>query len=149
MKKIIVALLLLIGPVWVAAQTVPTTQPEISAQVIKQRKKLFKQRRQQIRQLVKQYKKASASEKPAIKARLEELVSQNTEDGLSFAKERLAQEKAYLAAWEQKINTDEANLAQLKAQQVEDLLSGSAREKYKQAKKRWKAQVKAMKKRWK
>lgn len=149
MKKIMIALLFLIVPVGITAQADPAQLSKISVQETKQRKKAFKERRNQIRKLVKQYKKASDAEKQAIKARLEELVSQNTDEGMAYAKEKLAQEQAILASWEEKIKTDEANLAQLKAQQVEDLLSGTAKEKYKQAKKRWKAQVKALKKRWK
>jgi hypothetical protein len=149
MKKIILGILFFIVPVWVTAQTVPVPGAEISVQEIKQRKKMFKERRNEIRKLVKQYKKAPEAEKQVIKTRLEELVSQNVDTAIRYAKERLAQEKDILAVWEQKLKTDEKNLPQLKAQQVDDLLAGTAKEKHKQAKKRWKTQVKAMKKRWK
>ena len=148
MKKIILGILLFVTPAWAAAQDVVSVKTDVSVQETKQRKKAFKARRSEMDRLVKKYKKASESEKAVIKARLEELVSQNVEDGISYAKKRLQQEQNYLNAWEQRIKDDEARLPEIKTQRVEDLLAGTAKEKHRLAKKRWKAQVKAMKKRW-
>jgi len=148
MKKIILGILLFVTPAWVVAQDIPAAKTDVSVQQSKQRKKAFKARRKEMDQLVKKYKKASDAEKAVIKARLEELVSQNVDEGISHAKERLQQEKDYLSAWEQRIKDDEARLPELKTQRVEDLLAGTAKEKHRLAKKRWKAQLKAMKKRW-
>lgn len=111
-----------------------------------QRRLVLKERQQQIKKLVRQYKHASEAEKPAIKSQVEELVSARVDEGFSYMKEHIAQERTRLDNWEAKLKADEANSAQLKAQQVEDLLTGSAKKKYKQAKKAWKRQLKAQRK---
>ena len=108
-------------------------------------KKEFKARRKQLNQLVKQYKKASEKEKTAVKDEVEKIVSAGVEDHLSYMKSYVAQQRERLDRWEAKIREDEQKLSQIKAQRVEDLLTGAAKERHKQAKKRWKAQLKAQK----
>ncbi len=125
-----------------AVQTQPTLTPA-------EQKKAFKARRKQIKKLVKAYRKASAEEKPAIKAQLEKLVSDSVDAGMVYVKNRIAAERANLDNWEAKVNADQANLQQVKAQRVEDLLSGEAERKHKAAKKAWKKQLKAAKKKMK
>ena len=144
MRKLIGIVVLMIGLVTgVYAQekkgivTFPT--------VTKAQKKEFKARRKQLDQLVKQYKKAPENEKAAVKDKVEKLVSTGVEDHLSYMKNYVAQQRERLDRWEAKIQADEQNLPQIKAQRVEDLLTGVAKEKHKQAKKRWKAQLKAQK----
>lgn len=111
-----------------------------------QQRKLFKQRNKEIRQLVKQYRKASAQEKPAIKERLSQIVSEATDESMAFAKARIAAEKENLAVWEQKLREREENLAEVKAHRVDDLLSGEAQRRFELAKKRWKKEMKDFKK---
>ena len=65
---------------------------------------------------------------------------------LAYMKERIAAERANLDNWEKKIQEDEKNLEAVKAQRVDDLLSGEAKKKQKAAKKAWKKQMKAVKK---
>ena len=65
--------------------------------------------------------------------------------GLAYVKDRIAAERANLDNWENKVKADEANLEQVKAQRVEDLLSGVAEKKHKAAKKAWKKQLKEAK----
>ena len=105
----------------------------------------FKARRHQIKELIKKYKKAPESDKPAIKAELAEVVSAQVDAQMDYMKERIAAERANLDNWEKKIAQDEKNLAQVKAQRVEDLLSGEAAKKQKAAKKAWKKQMKQVK----
>ena len=119
-----------------------TAQVVPARQTLQQTRRDFKARRKQINKLVRQYKKAPASEQPAIKAQLEELVSQGVDEGITYMKGRIGEERARLDQWEKKIAEDEANLPQLKAQWVDDLLTGEAKKKHRQAKKRWKAQLK-------
>lgn len=107
-----------------------------------QQRSAFKARRKQINKLVRQYKKAPAEEQPAIKAQLEELVSKDVDDGFAYMKQHIAQERARLDNWEKKIKADEANLVQVKERRVEDLLTGAAKKKHRQAKKAWKKQLK-------
>ena len=107
-----------------------------------QQRSEFKARRKEINKLVHQYKKVPATEQPAIKARLEELVSQGMDESFVYMKQRIKEERARLDDWEKKIKADEANLPQVKAQRVEDLLTGAAKKKHRQAKKRWKKQLK-------
>ena len=111
-----------------------------------ERKKLFKERRKQIKKLLKRYRKAKQSDKPAIKAELACLVSDSVDDGLSYMKEQIAQQKANLDNWQEKINKDEKNLEEIKARRLEDLLSGEAEKKHKEAKKAWKKKMKEAKK---
>lgn len=109
-------------------------------------KDAFKARRKEINKLIKKYKKAPQAEKAAIKAQLTELVSQHVDAQIVYMKTRIADERANLDNWEAKIKADEENLAAVKAQRVEDLLSGEAKQKQKAAKKAWKKQMKAVKK---
>lgn len=109
-------------------------------------KDTFKARRKEINKLIKKYKKASQTEKAAIKAQLTELVSQHVDAQIVYMKNRIADERANLDNWEAKIKADEENLAAVKARRVEDLLSGEAKQKQKAAKKAWKKQIKAVKK---
>ncbi len=142
MKKLVLYLLLLalITPFAVAENTLPAQQtPALTAA---QRKDIFKARRKQIKQLVKKYKKAAEPEKPAIKQELSALVGEQVDAGLTYMKNRIQEERANLDNWEAKIKQDEANLAAVKAQRVEDLLSGTAKEKFKQARKKWKKELK-------
>ena len=108
-------------------------------------KEAFKARRAQIKTLLKKYKKASQSEKPAIKAELAAVVSTQVDAQLDYMKSRIAAERANLDNWERKINEDEKNLSAVKAQRVEDLLSGEAEKKQKAAKKAWRKQMRAVK----
>ena len=103
-----------------------------------QQRSAFKARRKQINKLVRQYKKAPAQEQPVLKAQLEELVSKDVDDGVNYMKQYVAQERARLDNWEKKIKTHEDNLPKLKEQYVEDLLTGNAKKKHRQAKKEWK-----------
>lgn len=105
----------------------------------------FKARRKQIKELIKKYKKAPAAQKPAIKEELAQVVSVQVDAQMAYMKQRIADERANLDNWERKINEDEQNLAQVKAQRVEDLLSGEAAKKHKAAKKAWKKQMRRMK----
>ena len=115
---------------------------------VAQRKKAFKARRKQIKQLVKKYKKAHENEKPAIKTELEKLVSENVDEWMNYLKKRVASEQQNLDNWKTRIEQDEANLPQLKAQRVDDLLTGAAKQKHKEAKKAWKKQLKQAKDKW-
>lgn len=119
----------------------PTEQKQTPAE----QKKAFKARQKRIRKLVKQYKKAKEADKPAIKAKLAEEVSAGVDAGLAYVKDRIAAERANLDNWENKVKADESNLEQVKAQRVEDLLSGVAEKKHKEAKKAWKKQLKEAK----
>lgn len=96
-------------------------------QTVTEQKKAFKARQKRIKKLVKQYKKAkTAEDKASIKAKLAEEVSAGVDAGLAYVKDRIAAERANLDNWENKVKADEANLEQVKAQRVEDLLSGVA-----------------------
>lgn len=106
-----------------------------------EQKKQFKARRKLIKKLVKAYRKAPEAEKPAIKAQLAEVVSQGVDAGLAYVKARIAAERANLDNWQAKVEAEEADLAAVKAQRVDDLLSGEAKRKYKAAKKAWKKQL--------
>ena len=140
MKKILLLVLFtgLLAPVYAAEKHHKDGKPTtLSAE-----KDQFKARRTQIKTLIKKYKKASESEKPAIKEELTQIVGQQVDAQLEYMKARIAAERANLDNWEKKIQADEKNLAQVKAQRVEDLLSGEAEKKQKAAKKAWKAQMK-------
>ncbi len=144
MKKLLILLVLvgLLGPAVFAKETFKTEQKPA---VVSTEKAAFQARRKQIKELIKKYKKAPASEKPAVKAELEKVVSSHVDAQMAYMKNRIAAERANLDNWEKKIAADEQNLAAVKAQRVEDLLSGAAKKKQKAAKKAWKAQMKAVK----
>lgn len=129
-----------------------TVKPKDTAETPKtltpaEQKKQFKARRKLIKKLVKAYRKAPEAEKPAIKAQLAEAVSQGIDAGISYVKARIAAERANLDNWEAKVKAEEDNLPAVKAQRVEDLLSGEAKRKHKAAKKAWKKQIKEAKRR--
>lgn len=112
----------------------------------KQRKKRFTARRKEMRKLVKKYRKAATEQKTEIKERLAAIVSEATDEGLAWSKQRIAAERANLNAWEQRIKADEKDLVQAKARRVDEILSGEAQHRYKLAKKRWKKEMKDRKK---
>ncbi len=144
MKKIILCTLLvsLVAPVsWAHKNQPKDAQPA----AVSTTQDDFKARRKQIKELIKKYKKAPETQKPAIKAELAQVVSAQVDAQMVYMKQRIADERANLDNWERKINEDEQNLAQVKAQRVEDLLSGEAAKKHKAAKKAWKKQMRRMK----
>ena len=141
-KRIIICFLtscFIMGSLAFAAQSSVTSS---ARPTLAQQRKDFKARRKQINKLVRQYKKAPTAEQPAIKAQLSELVWQGMEERFAYMKQRIQEERARLDDWEKKIKAEEENILQVKAQHVEDLLTGAAREKHRQAKKRWKKQLK-------
>ena len=144
MKKIII-LFVFIGLFSPAVLAKHTSKPGDKPAVASTEKNAFQARRKQIKELIKKYKKASEDQKPAIKAELEKVVSAHVDAQMEYMKQRIAAERANLDNWEKKIATDEKNLAAVKAQRVEDLLSGAAKKKQKAAKKAWKKQIKAVK----
>ena len=105
----------------------------------------FKARRKHIKELIKKYKKAPENEKPAVKAELTAVVSEQVDAQIDYMKTRIAAERANLDNWERKIQADEKDLTQVKAQRVEDLLSGEAEKKQKAAKRAWKKQMRQLK----
>lgn len=143
MKKLLLLIccLGLLAP-WVQAKDKPAkdTQAVVSAE-----KEAFKERHKQIKELIKKYKKAPESEKPAIKAELTAVVSTQVDAQMDYMKAHIAAERANLDNWEKKIQADEQNLPAVKAQRVEDLLSGEAEKKQKAAKKAWRQQMKKVK----
>ncbi len=145
MKKIILCTLLvsLVAPLSWAHKHEPKDGKTAAVATAQQND--FKARRKQIKDLIKKYKKAPESQKPAIKTELSQVVSAQVDAQMVYMKQRIADERANLDNWERKINEDEQNLAQVKAQRVEDLLSGEAAKKHKAAKKAWKKQMKSMK----
>lgn len=144
MKKIVI-LFVFIGLFSPAVLAKHTSKPGDKPAVVSTEKNAFQARRKQIKELIKKYKKASEDQKPAIKAELEKVVSAHVDAQMEYMKQRIAAERANLDNWEKKIATDEKNLAAVKAQRVEDLLSGAAKKKQKAAKKAWKKQIKAVK----
>lgn len=120
-------------------------KPASEALTPAEQKKQFKARRKLIKKLVKAYRKAPQAQKPAIKAQLAEVVSQGVDAGILYVKARIAAERANLDNWQAKIQAEEADLPSVKAQRVEDLLSGEAKRKHKAAKKAWKKQIKEAK----
>ena len=145
MKKIILCTLLvsLVAPLSWAHKQKPKDGK--TAAVATTHSNDFKARRKQIKELIKKYKKAPEAQKPAIKEELAQVVSVQVDAQMAYMKQRIADERANLDNWERKINEDEQNLAQVKAQRVEDLLSGEAAKKHKAAKKAWKKQMKSVK----
>ncbi len=161
MKKLIFPLVLcgVCGVAFAADNAAQTVQPaEVKAPAQEQQvqparemsraeqKKALKARQKQVKKLIKQYRKASEAEKPAIKAQLAEVVSASVDANLAYAKRRIAAERANLDNWESKLQETEQNLDVYKNKRVEDLLSGEAERKYKAAKKAWKKQLKEAKK---
>ena len=146
MKKLCLTLLLLgvLSPCVLAKETQATKQPQKIAAAAEERAQ-FKARHKQVKQLIKKYKKAPAAQQAAIKAELTALVGQLVDAQLAYMKNRIAAERANLDNWEAKIKADEANLAAVKAQRVEDLLSGEAEKKQKAARKAWKKQMRQVK----
>ena len=112
-----------------------------------QQRAQFKKRNKQVQQLTKKYRKAtSEEEKAAIKKQLSEIVSQSTDESIAWARALVAAEKANLAQWESKLQEREQNLDAIKARRVEEILSGEAEQRFKLAKKRWKKEIKDLKK---
>lgn len=146
MKKIWITLLLLgvISPCATAGKK-PVQKAAQKTVAASAEKEQFKARRKQVKQLIKKYKKAPADQKPAIKAELAALVGEQVDAQLVYMQNRIAAERANLDNWEAKIKADQANLAAVKAQRVEDLLSGEAEKKQKAARKAWKKQMKQVK----
>lgn len=107
----------------------------------------FKKRNKQVRQLTKKYRKAtSENEKTEIKKQLAQIVSQSTDESIAWAHALVAAEKANLAQWESKLQEREQNLDTIKARRVDEILSGEAEQRFKLAKKRWKKEIKELKK---
>ncbi len=143
MKKLVLFVLLLgLFAPCVQAKEKPATDKSAA---VSAEKEAFKARRAQIKTLIKKYKKAPESEKPAVKAQLSAVVGEQVDAQMDYMKARIAAERANLDNWERKIKEDEQNLAQVKAQRVEDLLSGEAEKKQKAAKKAWRKQMRAIK----
>ena len=112
-----------------------------------EQRKAFKQRGKKIKQLTKQYRKAkSAEEKTAIKMQLTQIISDATEANMAWMLERVSAEKENLAVWEQKLQARQQNLEEIKARRVDEILSGEAEHRYKLAKKRWKKEMRELKK---
>ncbi len=152
MKKIFLVMIvgiLACGGYVYAAQN-PENTAELSKQKVvltpKEQRKQFKARQKQIRKLVKQYRKASAEQKPVIKAQLAQIVSNATDEGIAWSKERISAERANLDQWEKKVLEQEQNLDQVKSRRVDDILSGEAERRHKLAQKRWKQEMKDRKK---
>ena len=144
MKKIVI-LFIFIGLLSPAILAKHTSKTGDKPAVVSTEKNAFLARRKQIKELIKKYKKAPEAQKPVIKAELEKVVSVHVDAQMEYMKQRIAAERANLDNWEKKIATDEKNLVAVKAQRVEDLLSGAAKKKQKAAKKAWKKQIKAVK----
>lgn len=156
MKKLILPLLVcgvVSSSVWAAEAAAPAEQTAQKPAAVVQtqpakkltraeQKKAFEARRKLVKKLVKQYRKASDEEKPAIKAQLAQVVSESVDANFAYVKERIAAERANLDNWEQKIQESEKDLDALKARRVEELLSGEAQRKHKAAQKEWKKQIK-------
>lgn len=155
MKKLLfVVILLALGSGVFAQEIVPAQKtalgqmgPAVYMLPTAEQRAHFKQRNKQVRELAKKYRKAkSAEEKAALKEQLAHIVSQATDESMAWMHARIEAEKANLALQEAKLKEREKNLAQLKAQRVEDILSGAAERRFKLAKKRWKQEIKDLKK---
>lgn len=145
MKKLLIFVLflgVLTPAVWAGDKPVKADVQVVSAAAEKEQ---FKARRKLVKQLIKKYKKAPESEKPAIKAELTQVVGQHVDAQLVYMKNHIAAERANLDNWEKKIEADEKDLDAVKAKRVEDLLSGEAAKKQKAARKAWRKQMKAVK----
>jgi hypothetical protein len=133
---------LIFGLFLLAAGSVYAAQTPVAENSVAAQRRTFKVQRKQISKLVKQYKKASDADKPAIKAQLEKAVSERVDMGLAYVKARIEAEKANLQNWEEKVKADETRLDQIKAERLNDWLSGDAKKKFKAARKQWKKQLK-------
>ncbi|MBR2082820.1 MAG: hypothetical protein IJ876_07465 [Elusimicrobiaceae bacterium] len=146
MKKFLVFILFLgaLTPVvWAGDKSGKSDAKVVSAAAEKAQ---FKARRKLVKQLIKKYKKAPESEKPAIKAELMQVVGRHVDAQLAYMKNRIAAERVNLDNWEKKIAADEKDLDAVKAKRVEDLLSGEAAKKQKAARKAWRQQMRQVKK---
>lgn len=143
MKKLLLFTLciLWVAPLAYAGEKAATKSNKPATVATSTAKDDFKARRKQIKELIKKYKKASESEKPAIKAELSRVVGAQVDAQMAYMKARIADERANLDNWEKKIKVDEQNLQAVKDKRVEDLLSGEAQKKQKAAKKAWKKQM--------
>lgn len=151
MKKILLiwsSVYFLAGGVWAADRPALSLIPAPGAtQTITQQptrsqlRKQFKERRKLIRKLVKEYHKSSEQEQAVILAQLEQVVSEGTDAGLAYVKERIAAERLNLDSWEAKVKQDEANLDQIKKNRVAELLAKDAKKKHKARRKAWKKQL--------
>lgn len=131
------------------AKAVPAAKLAPSAPVYrteKEAKKAFEKRRKLIKKLVKKYRKASEAEKPAVKAQLAVVVSEGMDRGMAWAKEYIAAQRANLEKWSAKLAEEEKDFDAVKARRVEDLLSGEAERKHKEAQKQWKQEMREAKK---
>ncbi len=144
MKKMVLFALCLgvLSPLAAAKQVAVSAQAATAATD----KVAFQARRKQIKRLIKKYKKAPLAKQAAIKEELTGLVGEQVDAQLIYMKNRLGEERTKLNYWEAKIKADEENLPAVKAQRVEELLSGEAQKKQKAAKKAWKQQLKEAKK---
>ncbi len=133
-----------------AAKLVPaqkTVQAQAQPLTPEEQKERFDARNKEIRKLTKRYRKTkSEEEKAQIKERLAEIVSEATDEGIAWSKERIAATRADMDRWEKMIQDQEANLEQIKARRVDDILSGEAERRHKLAQKRWKQEMKDRKK---
>lgn len=159
MKKLVLAVILFAALPLCAAQTAAKDAPAAEAQASEvkaeqkpvltreEQHKLFQARNKEIRKLTKAYRNAKTEEKKAqIKARLSEIVSAATDEGIGWSRARIAAERANLDQWEKTLDAQETNLDQVKAQRVDDILSGEAERRHKLAQKRWKQEMKDRKK---
>lgn len=137
------------GPQTVKAAKLVPAQKTVQAQPLtpEEQKERFDARNKEIRKLTKRYRKTkSEEEKVQIKIRLLEIVSQATDESLAWSKEHIAATRANMDRWEEAIKEQETNLDAIKAQRVEDILSGEAERRHKLAQKRWKREMKDRKK---
>ena len=130
-----------------AAKLVPAKTVQAQPLTPEEQKERFDARNKEIRKLTKRYRKTkSEEEKVQIKIRLLEIVSQATDESLAWSKEHIAATRANMDRWEEAIKEQETNLDAIKAQRVEDILSGEAERRHKLAQKRWKREMKDRKK---
>ena len=137
------------GPQTVKAAKLVPAPKNVQLQPLtpQEQKERFDARNKEIRKLTKRYRKTkSEEEKVRIKERLSEIVSEATDEGIAWSKERIAATRADMDRWEKMIREQEANLEQIKARRVDDILSGEAERRHKLAQKRWKQEMKDRKK---
>ncbi len=137
------------GPQTVKAAKLVPAPKNVQLQPLtpQEQKERFDARNKEIRKLTKRYRKTkSEEEKVQIKERLSEIVSEATDEGIAWSKERIAATRADMDRWEKMIREQEANLEQIKARRVDDILSGEAERRHKLAQKRWKQEMKDRKK---
>ena len=117
------------GPQTVKAAKLVPAPKNVQLQPLtpQEQKERFDARNKEIRKLTKRYRKTkSEEEKVRIKERLSEIVSEATDEGIAWSKERIATTRSDMDRWEKMIRDQEANLEQIKAQRVDDILSGEA-----------------------